>query len=131
MAGVGHERALARERRLHPVEHRVERRPEAADLVVGGRHREARARVGRLDLRGAPAHALDRPQRGRGRAVARQRGEQQRDRAADQQQRAEARDGLVAVLQRLADHDHATAGLAGQEPHGVVVELAVDGDLVR
>ena len=130
MAGVRHERPLALERRLDAVEHRVERRAQPPDLVVGGRHGQPRSRLGRLDLRRAGAHALDRPERRGGGAVARERGEQQRDRPADQQQRAEAGNRLVAVVERLAHDHHAPARLGAEQPVAVVVELAVDGHLV-
>jgi hypothetical protein len=133
VARVGDERALALERRLEPAEHRVQGRAEAADLVVGGRDREAGARIAALDRGRTRAHALDGAQRGGGRPIPRQRGEQQRDRAAREQQRAEAVDGLVAVLERLADHDREPPplGLRGsrQQARGVVVVdrvLAVD-----
>ena len=47
-------------------EHLVERAPEAADLVVGRRHRQPPARLAGGDRGGAAAHPLDRPQRGGG-----------------------------------------------------------------
>ena len=93
VAGVGDERALALERLLEPREHLVERRPEAADLVVGRADRQARARLVGPDRGGAAAHPLDRAQRGGGRPVAGQRREQQRDRPAD---RAAGRRGCAA-----------------------------------
>ena len=104
VAGVGDERALARERDLQAAEHRVERVAQARDLVARRRHGQpALGLAGQLG--GAPAHPLDGPQRGGGDGVAGQRGDQQRERAADRQQRVQALERAPALLERLADDD--------------------------
>ncbi len=106
VAGVVDEAALALERRLEPGERLVEGLAQPPELVGRRRDRQPLAGVGRGDRRRAPPHRLDGAQRGRGRAVAGERGQQQGDRAADQQQRGEPAEGLVAVAERGADGDH-------------------------
>ena len=117
------------------VEHQVERLAEPADLVVGRADREARAGLGGLDLGGAPAHPLDRPQRRRRRGVAGQRREQERDRTADQQRPGEVAQRVVAVVDRRADDGDERLALRahrrGKEPHRVLAARrrpAIDDD---
>src|ERR671915_263031 len=97
--------ALAVERAAQPVEHLVERLPQPAHLVLGGGQRQPLAVAGERDRAGAAPHRLDGAQPGRGEQVAEQRGEQDGDRAAHRERRDEAREGLVAVVERLPD-DH-------------------------
>ncbi|MDQ8044460.1 MAG: hypothetical protein AAGC46_17665 [Solirubrobacteraceae bacterium] len=70
VAGIGHERALPGRGLLEPREHRVERAPEAADLVGRRRDLEPTARRGPTDRLGLTAHPVDGSQRGRREPVA-------------------------------------------------------------
>ncbi len=106
VAGVGDERALARERVLEPAEHRVDGVAEAVQLVVGlGQRKPLAARRAR-DPRGLRAHLLHRRQRAGREHVAGYAGEDQEHRAADEQQVAERGQGAVALGERGADDEH-------------------------
>ena len=135
MAGVGDEGPLALEGRLQPREHRVQGLAEPADLVAGGGDGEPRPGVRGLDAGGAPAHPLDRPQRGGRDAVARQRGEQEGRRPADREQLGEAAQRVAAVVEVRADDDDQVAILGvhrrGEQPRRLLLGrqlVALDRD---
>jgi hypothetical protein len=100
---VGDECALAVERLLEAVEHRVEGLAEPRHLVVGAAHWQALPGIGLADLRGTKPHGLNRPQRGGCDPVARERRQQERHRPADQEEGEQAAEGLLVVLHRSPD----------------------------
>ena len=73
VAGVGDEAPLALVGAPQPVEHRVERLAEPADLVVRGRQRQRLGVAVERDAAARRAHRLDRAQPGRRQRVAEQR----------------------------------------------------------
>ncbi len=85
-------------------------RAEPGQLVVAHGLGHAPALFAGADRRGAGAHPLDGPQRRRGDEVAREAREREPQRPGDQQQRRERVQRVVALLERLADHDHDAAG---------------------
>jgi hypothetical protein len=105
VAGIRYERALPFECLLETLEHVVQCLPEAPDLVVGGRDREALAVLLRRNRLRPPTHPFDRSQRGGDGAVAGQAGEQERRRPAEQQEVPEVVQRVVAILEGGA-HDH-------------------------
>jgi hypothetical protein len=117
VAGVSGESALALEAGLQPREHLVDRRSEAVELVAAATERQPLVQAVGADRSCAPAHRLDRAQRGCRQAVAGERGEQQRTRAADEQQGRKVGNGLVAAGERSADDDH-EAMVLGVDRHG-------------
>ena len=60
---IGGETALARERLLQTVQHRVEGRGEPPDLVRAGGEREPLGQIGRPDPPGGARDPIDRPER--------------------------------------------------------------------
>ena len=124
VAGVGHEVALAGQRRLEPAEHRVQRLAEALDLVPRVRHRQPLAgRLGR-DRRRPPAHRVDRAKREARQEVPGAGRDEQRDRPGDQEHVAKLAQRLGAILERGADDEHipvvALHHRCRQEPRGLV-----------
>ena len=125
----------SRSNAVQAFEHAVQRRPEPADLVVGGGDGQPRPRVGGLDRRRPAAHAVHRTQGGGHRRVARHGGQQERDRPTDEQEAAEVAQRLLAILQRSADDDDEPAILRshrrGQHPDRIVLtgdRLTIDDD---
>ena len=131
VARVVDEPALALDRRLEALEHLVQRRPEASELVIGWRHREPLARIAGRDLGGPAAHPFDRVQGGSGSPVPRERRQEERDRAADQKQRRESHERFVAIVERGPDHHRKVVGLVGRrdEQAGAGVEVGQRGPL--
>ena len=109
VARIGDEAALGGDRvalglpgSLEPIEHRVERRGEAPELVGDRRLREAA--IGDVgDLLGPPAHGLDRPQRDAGDGVARRAGHDEGGAEPHQLDQEQRREGLVVVVPRRSD----------------------------
>ena len=110
VARLGDEAPLTLERRLEPVEHRVQRLAEPRDLVVarGGSGSRRPGSAAEIAAASAP-HRLDRAQRGRRQHVAEQRRQHERDRAP---RRASSREQpverLVALLERGAHDERRT-----------------------
>jgi hypothetical protein len=138
VARVGDEAPFAREARLEPREHRVQRLAEARDLVARGGKREPLPRCVDRDLGRAPAHCLDGPECRACEQVAGDGRQQERDRAAHQQLREEACQRLVAVLDRGADdqrsavdRDRECSRVVANEPARPRQHLAVRPEHVR
>ena len=112
--GVGDEGALPLERRLEPVEHGVQRLAQAVDLVVRAGQGQAPARLGGRDRGGLRAHRLHGAKGRRGEPVPEERGEDERGRPDDEELGEEPPDGLVAVVERRAEHEDARAA---RRPH--------------
>ena len=99
MARIGDEAPLPREPGVEPLEHLVERFAEPVDLVMGTWEREALVRVLRRDSCCAPAHVVDRPQRGSGYEVADARREEHGEWEDEKQLREEAVNRAIAILE--------------------------------
>ena len=99
------------------VEHLVQGRPEAGDLVAGRRHWQALLRHRRRDVGGPRAHRLDRPQRRGSDPVPAIDAKSKRHRPADQQQLQEVGQGLVAGLGVGADDDDPALVFAANRDH--------------
>ena len=110
VAGVGDEGALVLQRLAEPLEHLVQGRPEARDLVVGRRHRQALVGLGGRDL-GRPRRASPRPGAGPPRRRRRRRARRGAARPARRSAAAAARSvsDSSARLGRGADDDDRAA----------------------
>ena len=106
VSGVGDEPALTLEPGLEPGEHRVQRLPEALDLVTGVGHGQALARRRGRDRRRPPAHRVDLAQRQAREQIAGQGCQHERDRPGDQELVPQPPQGLGPVLAGRSDHQH-------------------------
>jgi hypothetical protein len=104
---VGNEGALALDRRLEALEHGVQGLAEAVDLVVRVGQGQAAARLRGRDRGCLRAHPLDRAQGGRRQPVPEERGEHECRRPDDEKLGEEPSHGLVAVVERRAEHEDA------------------------
>jgi hypothetical protein len=124
VARVLDEASFALERRRETVEHLVQRDGERAQLVVGGRDREAVGVVGRRDAGGLAAHPFDRPERGADDEPPSDGDDDERHHTSGRERPPQLQQLVASVLQRCTDEDDAPARVVrdrdGEDPRDVV-----------